>query len=92
MAPFVWLFDTLVNIVILVIVIQAIMSWLFAFNVISNQNMVVYRIWDVMNRLSEPIYRPVRRFMPDLGGVDITPMVVIVGLLLLQQLIYAYLL
>ena len=91
MAPFIWLFDLLLDIAISVIVVQAIMSWLISFNVLNLQQRLVRLIWEALNRLTEPIYRPVRRFMPNLGGLDITPMVIIVALLFLQRLVYDYL-
>ena len=67
------------------------MSWLISFNVLNLQQRLVRLIWEALNRLTEPIYRPVRRFMPNLGGLDITPMVIIVALLFLQRLVYDYL-
>ena len=91
MAPFIWLFDLLLDIAISVIVVQAIMSWLISFNVLNLQQRLVRLIWEALNRLTEPVYRPVRRFMPNLGGLDITPMVIIVALLFLQRLVYDYL-
>lgn len=91
MSPFLWLFDLLVNLALLLIIVQAVMSWLISFDVLDPRQRLVYTIWDATNRLTAPIYRPVRRFVPDLGGLDITPMVVIVALLFLQRLVYAYL-
>ena len=88
MAPFIWLFDLLLNIALSVIVVQAIMSWLISFNVLNLQQRLVRLIWEALNRLTEPIYRPVRRFMPNLGGLDITPMVIIVALLFIQKLVH----
>ncbi len=91
MAPFIWLFDLLLNTAISVIVVQAIMSWLISFNILNLQQRLVRLLWEALNRLTEPVYRPVRRFMPNLGGLDITPMVIIVALLFLQRMAYAYL-
>lgn len=90
MSPFIWLIDTLINLALVVIVVQAILSWLIAFDIASPHNRAVGAIWTATNRLTEPLYAPVRRFVPNLGGIDITPMIVIVGLLFLQQVVYAY--
>ncbi len=90
-SPFVWLVDVLVDIAIVVVVAQAILSWLIHFGVVDIRQRLVASVWDALNRLTEPVYRPIRRFLPDLGGIDITPMVVIVGLLFLQRLVFAYL-
>ena len=91
MNPFVWLIDLLIDIAIIVVVVQAIMSWLIHFNVLDYRQRLVGSLWDALHRLTDPVYRPIRRYMPDLGGIDITPMVLIIGLLFLQRILYAYL-
>lgn len=60
-----------------VVIIAVIMSWLIAFNVINLSNQFVRMVYDVVSRLTEPLLAPIRRFMPDLGGVDISPVVLI---------------
>ena len=87
MNPLVWLID----IAIIVVVVQAVMSWLIHFNVLDYRQRLVGSLWDALHRLTDPVYRPIRRYMPDLGGIDITPMVLIIGLLFLQRILYAYL-
>ena len=79
--------DFLLGVAMTVIIVQAIMSWLLAFNVIGMQNDIVRAIWDTLHALTEPIYRPVRRIMPDFGALDLTPMVVIIGIFVLQSLL-----
>ncbi len=76
-----------INLYIYVVVASAIFSWLIAFNVINPQNRFVYTVVDILYRLTEPALRPIRRIMPDLGGVDISPVVLILGLIFLQNLI-----
>jgi len=76
-----------INLYIYVVVASAIFSWLVAFNVINPQNRFVYTAVDILYRLTEPALRPIRRIMPDLGGVDISPVVLILGLIFLQNLI-----
>jgi YggT family protein len=70
-----------------VVIISAILSWLFAFNVINRHNQVVYMIADSLHRLTEPALRPIRRRMPDLGGLDISPVILILGLIFLRDVV-----
>ena len=60
-----------------VVIAAAILSWLIAFNVVNPYNQVVRSIWQALNALTEPLLRPIRRWMPDLGGIDISPVVLI---------------
>lgn len=87
MASLVWLIYTLLNIVFYIIVAQAIMSWLIAFNILNTSQQFVYTIWSSLNRITEPVYRPLRRILPDLGGIDLAPMLVIVGILFAQRVL-----
>jgi YggT family protein len=75
-----WLIDQVVWLAIVILIGNAILSWLVAFNVINTSNRAVYMIWDTLNRLSDPILRPIRRIMPNLGGIDISPVIAILGL------------
>ena len=77
----------LLNVAITVIIVQAIMSWLLAFNVINLQNDIASAIWTTLDALTAPIYRPIRKIMPDFGAIDLTPMVVIIGIIILQDAI-----
>ncbi|MPT49158.1 MAG: YggT family protein [Sphingobium sp.] len=77
----------LLNVLWWIIIVQAIMSWLMAFNVINTHNDFVRSIWIALDRLTQPIYRPIRRVMPDLGALDLSPMVVLLGIIILQQAI-----
>ena len=81
----------LLNILWWIIIVQAVMSWLIAFNVINTHNDFVRQLWMVLDRLTEPLYRPFRRIMPDLGGLDLTPMLVLILLIILQQAVLPYL-
>lgn len=67
-----------------IIIIQAVLSWLIAFNVINTHNEIVRSIWTTLNRLTEPLYRPIRRILPDFGALDLSPLVVILILMCLQ--------
>jgi YggT family protein len=71
-----------------IILIQVILSWLVSFNIVNLHQPVVYQIWSGLNRLTEPLYRPIRRFLPDMGGLDLAPLIVIFALIALQRVIF----
>ncbi|MGP1281907.1 MAG: YggT family protein [Parasphingopyxis sp.] len=75
----------LINILIWIIIIQAVLSWLVAFNVINTHNNGVRQFLYLLERITDPLYRPVRAFMPDFGGIDFSPIVVILLLHLLAR-------
>lgn len=85
-AALLWLLDQVVWLVIVVLIVGAVMSWLIAFNVLNTRNQAVYAIWDMLNRVTEPMLRPIRRIMPNLGGIDISPIILILGLQFLNIL------
>ena len=76
-----------IDLYIWVIIIGAILSWLIAFNVLNTSNQVVYTIADFLYRITEPALRPLRRFMPNLGGVDISPIALILILYFIQMVL-----
>lgn len=71
-----------------VIIIGAVLSWLIAFNVINTQNRFVYTVVDMIYRVTEPVLAPLRRILPDLGGIDISPVVLLLLLFFIQNLIW----
>lgn len=77
----------LLNVAKWIIIIQAILSWLVAFNVINTSSDFVRSILYALDRMTEPLYRPIRRIMPDLGALDLSPMVVLLIIIILQQAI-----
>ena len=79
------------QIYIWIMIAAAIFSWLYAFNVINSRNQFVNMIGRFLYAVTEPVLKPIRRFMPDLGGVDISPIVVFILIYLIQQLIVYYL-
>jgi len=76
-----------IDLYIWAIIIMAILSWLIAFDVINTSNRIVYTIADFLNRVTEPALRPIRNFMPNLGGIDISPIILILGLFFLQRVL-----
>lgn len=81
------LLSTLISIYIWMLIASAVMSWLVAFNVLNTHNRVVYLIGDFLYRVTEPALRPIRRFVPLLGGVDISPVVLILLLIFIRDFI-----
>lgn len=77
----------LLDVVWWIIILQAILSWLVAFNVINVSNDLVRNVLYALDRMTQPIYRPIRRIMPDLGALDLSPMVVLLAILIIRQAI-----
>jgi len=82
------LFDNVVNLYIWILIINAIISWLIAFNVLNTSNRFVYSILDVSYKLTDPPLNYIRRFLPNLGSIDISPIVLIFGLMFLRNLVF----
>jgi YggT family protein len=79
--------DLLLRVLMWIIIIQAVLSWLIAFNVINTSNDGVRRFLFALDRMTEPLYRPIRRILPDFGGIDLSPMVVILIIIILRDII-----
>jgi YggT family protein len=91
MRSIIMLIDTVISLYIWVLIISAVLSWLVAFNVINTHNRFVYQVMDFLYRVTEPALRPIRRVLPNLGGVDISPIVLILLLYFLRNLLFEYL-
>ena len=76
----VWLVNTVVGLFVWVVIANAILSWLVAFNVVNPRNGFVYSIIRLLEGLTDPLLRPLRRIIPLMGGIDISPIVLILGL------------
>ena len=72
------------------LIASAILSWLIAFNVVNTRNQVVATIADFLWRITEPVLRPIRSFMPDLSGIDISPVILILIIFFIQSVITRY--
>src|SRR5262245_58261877 len=79
--------SSLINLYIYIIIAGAVMSWLMAFNVVNAYNPLVRSIWQALNALTEPLLRPIRRWMPDLGGIDVSPVVLILACAFVQSVV-----
>jgi len=82
------LIDRMIDIYVWVIILSAVLSWLVAFDIVNMRNRFVYLVGDALNRITEPAYRPIRRFLPDMGGLDLSPLIVILGLWFLRDLMW----
>ncbi len=82
------LISTIVTLYIWALIISAVLSWLIAFNVINTHNKFVCMVGDALYRITEPALRPIRRLIPLLGGIDISPVVLILGLVFLRNLMF----
>jgi YggT family protein len=70
-----------------IIIIQAILSWLIAFNIINTWNDTVRTIWETLQKLTDPLYRPIRKILPDFGGLDLSPLVVLVAMAVVDRVL-----
>jgi len=77
----------LLNVVWWIIVLQVILSWLIAFNVINTGNDGVRRFLAALDRFMEPLYRPIRKILPDFGGLDFSPLVLLLAVSILSQIV-----
>ena len=91
MYAFLHLVSTLISIYIWLLIAQAILSWLVAFGIVNRYNRVVATIGDFLWRVTEPLLAPIRRVLPDLGGIDISPVILILLLWFLRDLMFEYL-
>lgn len=87
MNPFLWLILTVIKIYFWIILATVILSWLVAFNIVNRSNPFVRQIGIALERLTEPLLRPIRRFLPDLGGIDLSPIVLLIAMQFLGMLV-----
>ena len=90
MYAFLNLVSTVISIYIWLLIAQAVLSWLVAFGIVNRYNRVVATIGDFLWRVTEPLLRPIRRVLPDLGGIDISPVILILLLWFARNLLFEY--
>ena len=83
-------FCLVLQIYIWLLIAAAVLSWLIAFNVVNTRNQVVAMIADFLFRITEPVLRPIRSMMPNLGGIDVSPVILILIILFLENVIVRY--
>jgi YggT family protein len=72
------------------LIAAAVLSWLVAFNVVNTRNQVVAMVGDLLYRITEPVLRPIRNMLPSLGGIDVSPVVLILIIILIKDVIIRY--
>ena len=82
------LFDNIVNLYIWVLIIHVIFSWLVAFNVLNTSNRFVYSVLDISYKLTSPPLNFIRRYLPNLGSIDISPVILILALMFFRNLVF----
>ena len=80
----------LLNLYIWLLIAAAVLSWLVAFNVVNTRNQFVGMLGDFLYRITEPVLRPIRNMMPSLGGIDVSPVILILIIILIEKVIYYY--
>ena len=84
------LFDQVVTLYIWILIINAIISWLVAFNILNTSNRFVFAVLDVSYRLTAPPLNYIRKFLPNLGSIDISPVILILGLIFLRNIVFEF--
>jgi YggT family protein len=82
------LFDNVISLYIWVLIINAIISWLVAFNVLNTSNRFVYSVLEISYKLTEPPLSFIRKYIPSIGSIDISPIILILGLMFLRNLVF----
>ncbi|HSG34872.1 MAG TPA: YggT family protein [Sphingomonadaceae bacterium] len=82
----------IINVIVMLVIIQFIIGLLFAFNVVSSRNDFLFQVYRSINSLLEPVLRPIRRIMPETGAIDFSPLVLILGLTIIQRILFSLLL
>ena len=88
MRSLLWLIDTVITLYVWLLIASAVLSWLIAFNVVNMRNPIVMQLADFLDRVTEPALRPIRRFLPNLGGIDVSPIILILLLYFLRNIIF----
>ena len=83
-----FLVDSVINIYIWLIIINVILSWLVAFNVLNTQNRFVFAVLNATYQLTDPVLNKIRRFIPNLGSIDISPVILILLLIFIRNLFF----
>jgi YggT family protein len=88
MNPVHWLIDAILELYLWVVIASVVLSWLVAFNVVNTHNRFVNQIGEFLNRATEPALRPIRSVLPNLGGIDVSPVVLILLIVFIRRLLW----
>lgn len=84
------LIDTVLSLYVWLLIASAVLSWLVAFNVVNTRNDVVRAIWNFLYQVTEPALRPIRSILPNLGGIDVSPIILLLIIFFIQRVIVLY--
>lgn len=84
------LVGAVINIALIILIVNAVLSWLLAFGVLNMNNQFVATVHSITQRMVEPMLRPIRKIVPNLGGLDISPIILILGLYFVRDIIFQY--
>ena len=90
MQSFLSLIDIVLELYVWILIIWVIISWLVAFDVINTRNRAVYLVSDFLYRITEPALRPIRRVVPNIGGIDISPIILLLAIWFIRSLLREY--
>ena len=82
------LLDSIITIYLWIIIINALLSWLVAFNILNTQNRFVYSVLEVSRKLTDPALNRIRKFLPTFGSIDISPIILILALMFLRNIVF----
>lgn len=88
--PFITLLHNIIYLFNLLLIVYIILNWLIAFNIVNRYQPFVARVYEFLNRVTEPVLRPIRRLLPDVGGIDLSPIVVVLLLNFIDNAMYTY--
>jgi YggT family protein len=86
--PVFWLVDTVLGLYIIVVIAAVVASWLIAFGVLNTSNHLVRQIVQVLDALTDPLFRQVRKVIPPIGGLDLSPIIVLLGIQFLRMVVF----
>lgn len=86
--PIFWVIDQLLSLFLIVLIVRIIMSWLTAFQVVNMRNNFVRIIHDISYRITEPVMRPIQRVIPAVGGLDLSPIVIFLGVYVIRMYLW----
>jgi YggT family protein len=87
LGPLISVVQMALNLYVWMIIVQAVMSWLVAFGVINTRNRFVYLVGDFLYRITEPLLRPIRQVLPNFGGIDLSPMALLLAIVFIQNVL-----
>ncbi len=88
MFALVWVIGTLVQVYIFVIILQVALSWAIAFDLVNANNEAARNLTQLLHKFTDPVYKPIRKYVPPVGGIDLTPLIVIIGIQVIAGLLF----